>query len=84
MTLEECEQVSQAQVREFFKACTAKRKAKKLEPQLVDPTKLKFFMGMKKDVKKKLLLNYDRPLLKSWRKKNRGKSSFGRTIPQLG
>nr|TKW01054.1 hypothetical protein SEVIR_8G151800v2 [Setaria viridis] len=57
--------------------------AYEMEPKPVDLAKLKFFIGMKKEVKKTLLSNYDRSLVKSYQKKKQGESLSRRTVFQL-
>nr|TKW28568.1 hypothetical protein SEVIR_3G336900v2 [Setaria viridis] len=63
MTPEELEEASQVYVREWFEKNTGERKVKEMEPKPVDLTKLKFFIGLKKEVKKMLLSNYDCSLI---------------------
>nr|TKW28387.1 hypothetical protein SEVIR_3G317300v2 [Setaria viridis] len=84
MTTEELREISQATVKEFFKNCAEQRKAKEMEPKPLDPAKLKFFIGMSKEVKRTIVSNYEHSLVKSDEKKKwRGASSSSRTVPQL-
>ena len=67
-----------------------KQKKTELENQdkLLDPAKLKFFIGMKESNRRKfieppLLSDYDRSIKKSYDKRKSGSSSSG-GVPQLG
>jgi hypothetical protein len=76
-TYEETDAISKKEVADFFEGLRQARRQRELEEKnKVDPEKLKFFIKMQEETKRKIELktDYDRPLLKSLQKKRRGGS----------
>ena len=76
-TSEEREATSKQEVHDFFENLKRKsREREEAERKKIDPAKLRYFIQMQEETKRKVLLNtdYDRSLVKSLRKKRRGGS----------
>ena len=84
-TYEESDAISKKEVNAFFESLKEALRKRELEEKKKDPKKLKFFIQMKEETKRKLDLDtdYDRSLHKSLEKKRRGGSpnSYIENIP---